>query len=221
MGFFPYLATEKGILEHLKKVFMNDTDKDKLIDKTNRKGGVYCITISSNQPEQWEKLICIAKTFYPFWAYIYHDQDKDASGAFIAKHLHLVCSDRKCPSFKMHSSYFEGVIPSYMIEKVKSSRAILRYLTHEDFPEKYHYTKDLVETNNRDKYLTEISNSYGSLADYNDYQLVRSGKMTVKEYVLAHQGQLYNLSLYQKINLFVNLDRVANMDNIKPIIGDK
>lgn len=189
---------------------MDEKDHEKLTTRTGIKGNVYFITITDNKPEHWPELISIAKSNYDYYAYIYHDQDKDASGALIAKHLHLVCQDKKGPSIKTHIDRFSGVVPSNFVEKVKSERAITRYLLHEDDLEKYHYTKDMVETNNRERFLSQFKDVSNSLTEFRDFCLVRSGKMSVEEFIVAHQGQLYNLNLYQKINLFRSLDFAPN-----------
>lgn len=85
---------------------------------------------------------------------INHDKDTNEKGETIEKHTHIVLlydSPRKVTTI----SNLLSVEPNF-IEIVKSSNAILRYLTHKDDPEKFQYQDHEVLTNNHTTYENMI-----------------------------------------------------------------
>ena len=111
------------------------------------KGNVRYITISDNVPEHWDSIIDIGKSNYQWYAYIFHDKDKDTE-----KHLHILLYDEGGTTLKSHCARFASVVPSNFICKVISPRSMARYLIHRDSPEKFQYDEKLVFTNSLDKY---------------------------------------------------------------------
>ena len=126
---------------------MNDVDWEKLTTRTGVRGNVRYITITDNIPEHWPQIISIAKASYTWWAYIYHTSDNTD------KHLHIICYDEGGTSLKSHCARFETVLPSNFINKVRSPRAMARYLIHKDNPDKFQYDLKDVVTNSKDKFM--------------------------------------------------------------------
>lgn len=80
-------------------------------------------------------------TSYCKWAYICHDKDKSAEH----KHYHFLLMFDSPRSFKSVGNDLE--VPVTMLQKVYSKKGILDYLTHENDPNKYHYSLSDVQSN--------------------------------------------------------------------------
>lgn len=180
---------------------MDESDKKRLLSKTNVRGNVRYITITDNQPEHWDSLISIAKTNYTWYAYIYHDKDETD------KHIHLLCYDKSGTSLKSHCERFSTVVPSNMVCKVYNPRAMARYLVHRDNPEKFQYSPDLVVSCSKDKFFSFLLDRESSdvLACYRDYVAVKSGSLTVDDFIEKYRGDFAKMPLYHKINVFNKL----------------
>ena len=61
---------------------MNDKEIQLLTTTSGVKGNVRYITITDNIPDHWDTILSIIKASYTWYAYIYHDKDKDT-----AKHI--------------------------------------------------------------------------------------------------------------------------------------
>lgn len=75
------------------------------------------------------------------YAYICHDKDKNTEH----KHYHYVLLFNSPRSLKAIANDLS--LPYTMIEKVYSKRGILDYLTHENDPNKYHYSLNDIHAN--------------------------------------------------------------------------
>lgn len=181
-----------------------------LITGCNTKGNVRYITISDNCSEHWPSLLSILKSNYDFWAYIYHDADKNNDGSLVSKHLHILAYDAAGTTLKSHCERFSSVIPPNFICKVKSPRAMARYLIHKDNKEKYQYDLDSVETSDKDKYLLWVNgnDTSNSLDEYHDFLLVKQGKMSCEEYLEKYRFEFARMNFYQKINTFEKLSKI-------------
>lgn len=182
-----------------------------LITGSNIKGNVRYITISDNIPEHWDSIISILKSNYDFWAYIYHYADKNKDGSLVPKHLHILAYDMAGTTLKAHCERFSGVVPPNFVCKVKSPRAMARYLIHKDNKEKHQYDIDDVITSDKDKYLLWLNgcDSANSLDEYRDFILVKQGKMSSEEYIAKYQFEFAKMTLYQKISTYDKLYRIT------------
>ena len=161
---------------------MDNDSISRLTTTTGIKGNVRCIAICDNVEEHWEELLKITKANYQNYYYIYHDKDINEDGTLKKKHLHILAMDRGGTSFKAHCERFSSVIPSHMILKVKSPRAMARYLTHKDNLDKYQYKDSEVFTNSKEKYAQYIRNEIDNISLYENYCLLKSGKLSVGDF---------------------------------------
>ena len=185
----------------------------KLITGSNTKGNVRYITISDNCSEHWPSLLSIVKSNYDFYAYIYHDADKNEDGSLVPKHLHILAYDMSGTTLKAHCERFSSVIPPNFICKVKSPRAMARYLIHKDNKEKHQYAIDDVQTSDKDKYLLWVNGNdvSNSLDEYHDFLLVKQGKMSIDEYIQKYQFEFARLNFYQKNSLYHKLSNIGEI----------
>lgn len=129
---------------------------------------------------------------YPKYAYIKHDKDKDTE-----EHYHYYVEFNN-PRF-LSAVALELGIPDNMLEQVYSKKGILEYLTHENQPDKYHYSKDEIITN------MDFSSETGEIdlvQEMADYRLVRAGKMSMEEFVLAHNNSFTTLSIFSRLRSY-------------------
>lgn len=183
---------------------MDEKSKKRLISRSNiKKGNVRCITITDNIPEHWDNLITIAKSYYDFWAYIYHDRDTDRDNHIIGKHLHLLCFDKGGTTLKSHCGRFEGVVHPNFVEKVRAPRAMARYLIHLDDPEKFQYSRDDVITNHKDRYASYLCNHDADIViQFQDFLKLIDGKITIYDYLDKYRGEFATMPFYQKQAFF-------------------
>lgn len=91
------------------------------------------------KPEEFEPITKAAKN----WAYILHDKDG------VEPHYHIIAVFKNART----EDGIRAIIPSTQqtrIEIIKNGiKACYRYLTHEDNPEKHHYTKDEIQSNGK------------------------------------------------------------------------
>lgn len=163
------------------------------------------IHITDNIPENWENIIRIAKKNYFWYAYIYHDSDINEDGTKKKKHLHLVAMEKGGTTIQAHCRRFEGVCLPNCIEAVKCARGMVRYLIHKDDEDKFQYSLDDIVTSNRTQLLGYFQESCDDLQLLQDYELLRTAKISVSDFLKKYQGQLTNLNFYQKCQLFKNL----------------
>ena len=180
---------------------MDDLQALKLTNRVGIKGNVRCITITDNVPSHWDSLLDIAKKHYDFYAYIYHDKD---SG--VEKHLHLLCIDSGGTTLKSHAQRFADVVPSNFIEKVRSPRAMARYLIHLDQPEKFQYNPSEVITNQPDRLSKFLcSRTYDIVSEYNDFLELYRGNITVSDFLDKYRSEFATMPFYQKQSLFLKI----------------
>lgn len=115
------------------------------------------------------------------YAYICHDKD----GASDRKHYHYVLLLDSPRSFPSIANDLE--LPVTMIEKVYSKKGILDYLTHENDPNKHHYSTEEITANF--DVDAEKKASSGSLSkeeifeEFNDLLKLKTGAMTPEEWL--------------------------------------
>nr|AXH73718.1 MAG: plasmid replication protein [uncultured bacterium] len=91
--------------------------------------------------KNYSHIIANLKKYVPKWAYICHDKDKTAE----RKHYHFYLEYPNEVSFRSVAEDLE--IPVTMLEKVRFRKFFLDYLTHENDPNKHHYSIDEIQSN--------------------------------------------------------------------------
>lgn len=98
----------------------------------------YFTTVEFNNPHH---IIKALEKYVPKWAYICHDKDKTAE----RKHYHFYLEYPNEVSFRSVAEDLQ--IPVTMLEKVRFRKFFLDYLTHENDPNKHHYSIDEIKSN--------------------------------------------------------------------------
>lgn len=137
-----------------------------------------------------ERIIKIVEK-YPKFAYIKHDQDEGET------HYHYYI-EFNSPRY-LSAVASELGIPENMIEQIYSKKGILEYLTHENQPDKHHYSSDDIITNMDFKQET---GEVDLVAEMADFRLVRAGKMTMEEFVLSHKVCFATLSIFSRLRSY-------------------
>lgn len=134
------------------------------------------------------------------WAYICHDKDKSAEH----KHYHYVLIFDSPRSFASIANDLE--IPVTMLQKVYSKKGILDYLTHENDPNKYHYSPSEI-TANFDVVEEKKDNSdFDPFQEYQDYWAFKRGEMSSREWFAKYQSVLcYIKNINQRTQLYDRL----------------
>lgn len=168
------------------------------------KGNIRYITLSDNNPEHFDSLIRIARS-YNFYAGIIHDKDIDDDGNPKKPHLHLVCYDKGGTTLKAHCERFSSVLPSNFICKVIAPKGAVRYLTHIDYPSKAQYKDSDIITNNMSFYKKCVECSPDSRSEFGDMKLVCQGKMSMDEFVEKYADEIGGMNFYQRISIYEKL----------------
>lgn len=188
---------------------MDEKDKKRLISTVGTRGNCRAITITDNKPEHWDDIISIGKSSYEDYFYIFHDKDDTD------KHLHILLLDKGGTTLKRHCERFSSVIPANFVEKVRSPRAMARYLIHKDQPDKFQYDSSLVITNNKDKYASYLLDHNNDVVkEYQDYLRLFRGEITIDEYLDKYRGEFSTMPFYQKTAFF---HKIASTDIYKSI----
>lgn len=160
------------------------------------------ITVTDNDPDNFEKIIKVAKSCYKYYWYIYHDSDLDDNGSIKKKHLHLVCYDSSPATIQKAIKNFEGCTLPNLVEAVRNGRAMLRYLIHKDDSDKFQYNSSLVQTNNIGQFLEAIGDFDNVYKIWQDYELVRTAKISVGEFIEKYKQNLSGMNFYQQLSTF-------------------
>lgn len=110
------------------------------------------------------------------YAYICHDKDKSAEH----KHYHYLLIFDSPRSFRSIANDLE--VPVTMLQKVYSKRGMLDYLTHENDPNKHHYSLDEVHANfdveGEKKSSSDDLTKEDILEEFHDYWAMKEGRMS-------------------------------------------
>ena len=160
------------------------------------------IHITDNVPENWDKIIKVAKSSYKYYWYIFHDKDKDENGTLKKKHLHLICYDSSPATINKALSNFKGTTLDNCIEGCRSGRAMIRYLIHKDDTDKFQYSPQEVTSNNMTQFYSAIEDSDNVVSLFNSYEELRVGKISVGEFIQRYKEQLSSMNFYQQLSTF-------------------
>ena len=170
------------------------------------------VNFSVKQTDQIEFIIDYLQNTYPdgdpvHWGCIIHNKDiKD--GQPVGEHLHVAIEFTNPRSIESIADEFR--LPSHMIEKTRSKRAIFRYLIHRDNPEKAQYSvSDILANFNYASYFIDKVDDMERVAEaWKDYKDLRKGVISANEYIKRRQIYLARLSELQLLQFFVNVSKV-------------
>lgn len=150
------------------------------------------------------------------YAYICHDKDVSTH-----KHYHYVLMFESPRSFKSIANDLE--LPVTMLEKVYSKKGILDYLTHENDPNKHHYSIDEI-TSNFDIEKEKNKSDFDPWREFCDYVDMVEGRMSRRDwfdkyhYVLCDIGsfsqrhQMYH-RIHEDFSKFGNGASLSSISN--------
>lgn len=163
----------------------------------------------SREPMQWLNYyaICIKTQLnsYNYFAII-HDKDKNEIGQDKTKHMHLILLSKEKSSgldiLAMLCKVLNCVNVQISIDKVYNVRQDIRYLIHEDQPQKYQYSKDEIITNNKAYLWTCLEDD----EEYQNFTIKDCEKAVMVEHLdLIDLMKRYGLESYKK-NRIVMID---------------
>ena len=160
------------------------------------------ITVTDNVPENFDKIIKVAKSSYKYYWYVFHDKDLDDNGTVKKRHLHLVCYDSSPASISKAIKNFEGCTLPNCVEACRNGRAMLRYLIHKDDPDKFQYDPKDVESNNIGQFSEAIEDSDNVVSLFKDYEDLRTAKISVGEFIEKYKQNLSGMNFYQQLSTF-------------------
>lgn len=126
------------------------------------------------------------------YAYILHDKDTSAEH----RHFHYVLMFNSPRSFKSVANDLQ--IPVTMLQKVYSKKGILDYLTHENDPNKHHYSLDEITANFDVDEEKNSGDGFPFKEFFHDYCKLRSGMLDVDDFIDKYSMYCATLRLYQK-----------------------
>lgn len=160
------------------------------------------VTVTDNDPANFDKIIKVAQSCYKWYWYVFHDKDTDENGNTKKKHLHLVCYDSSPSTIQKSIKNFEGATLPNLVEGCRNGRAMLRYLIHKDDPDKFQYEPTEVVSNNIKQFLECIEDSDSVTSIFKDYELVRTAQISVGEFIEKYKQNLSTMNLYQQLQIF-------------------
>lgn len=113
-----------------------------------------------------DDVLNILKSTFPEFAYILHDKDVDENGELKKPHIHWV---GRLKAARYLSALADDLgVAENMIERCRSFDAFIRYLTHIDDPDKFHYPLEaVISTFPINKFFRDDEEiQAGRLADY-------------------------------------------------------
>lgn len=160
------------------------------------------ITVTDNNEDNFDKIIKVAQSSYKYYWYVFHDKDVDENGTLKKKHLHLVVYDNSPATIQKAIKNFEGATLPNLVEACRNGRAMLRYLVHKDDSDKYQYDSSSVVTNNLNQFLSAIEDSDSVCSLFEDYENLRTAKISVGEFIQKYKQNLSSMNFYQQLSTF-------------------
>lgn len=105
----------------------------------NRKPqGYTVVSWPESMPENWVEQL----NSLPFgYCVALHDKDVDEDGVIKKAHMHFFFQGNPTPKQR---EYIHASLGVYYGEPVRNAEDMYNYLTHEDKPDKYHYSRDII-----------------------------------------------------------------------------
>lgn len=105
------------------------------------------ILYPDSQSYDCDSVLARLSSVFSEWAYVLHDKDTDENGELKKPHFHWV---GRLDSPALITTVAGGkklCVPENSVEFCESWKGSVKYLTHENAPEKYHYSFDDVTSN--------------------------------------------------------------------------
>lgn len=118
------------------------------------------------------------------YAWICHDKDAGSEH----KHFHYLLMFDTPRSFSSIANDLE--IPVTMLQKVYSKKGILDYLTHENDPNKHHYSLSEVHANFDIEDEKKDDDSFDPWEEFCDYTAMKKGEMSYQEWFAKYRHLL-------------------------------
>ena len=114
----------------------------------NKIYGYTVVAYPESMPTNWKILL----NELPFgYCYSLHDKDVDSDGVLKKPHYHFFFQGKATPNQK---KYIHGALAINYGEDIRSYAGMYDYLTHENNPDKHHYSKDRIQYS--DKWNQEL-----------------------------------------------------------------
>lgn len=143
---------------------------------------------------------------FTYWAYIYHEPDSDEG----TPHYHFLVRNNGTRSVGQIADKL-GISGQY-VQVCRKVVAFRRYMLHLDSDDKKKYTLDDVHTSDVPSFKSAIiGNDVRDVNDvFNDWKRLKSGRITVDEFVQLNWLSIQKMSFYQKIKTLELLDKFAH-----------
>lgn len=148
------------------------------------------------------------------YAYIKHDKDIEDNKP-VTPHWHIILHFFNPHLMSAVKSWFKQFsTQNTLVQEVKDLGALVEYLTHEDNPEKYHYSKDDIKTDDRDWLFScddVSSTSYDIiLSILNGLTYLELAKKYGREFIINHDKYLKFVGLVESQNTLESLKNLIN-----------
>ena len=132
------------------------------------------------------------------FAWIIHDRDTDTE-----RHIHAYIEFTNPRSFQSVADLLN--VPENMVCKIIDKNAILQYLIHKNQPDKFQYDFSEIHSNfDLEPFFMDKSSTL-----WNDFNSLRSRRITPTEFYELHKHQIDSNAFYQKLRIF---DMISSYD---------
>lgn len=145
----------------------------------------------------------------PFYAYIKHDKDmgynspEDIKNPEMGIHYHFYLEYKNARSFASVAT--ELGIPVTLLQGIKVSKsAILQYLTHENDPNKHHYSPDEIHANFNVVEARDTA-QFDIAVLWEDVWAMCEGKMSRTDFLMKYNRHCATLSFSQNVKLAMDV----------------
>lgn len=142
---------------------------------------------------------------FPAWAWIDHEPD-DEEGK---PHTHFMFRCNGSRNIAQVADKLD-ISPQY-IQVVRKLTAMYRYMVHADSPEKHQYSLEDVHTNHIFDFKVALEGNQDKdiFTLFRDLRALRSGRISLSQFVEQNYIELNKMSFSQKIKTFEVLDKMA------------
>ncbi len=139
------------------------------------------------------------------WAHITHDKDPG-----VEPHTHFYI-DFKNARF-LNPLAHELDLPPNMLEKVRSKKDFLEYLTHKDETDKYHYDPADISANFDVETEIEVLDVEQKRSFLWDTLKLHQGRISVNDYLLSHQDKLCQMGYGAVYRVAADIAKISRDD---------
>lgn len=143
------------------------------------------------------------------WAWICHDKDKDKEDDLIARHYHIYLEFENPRSFRSVAN--ELGIPVTNLCKVYKKKQMLEYLTHENSPDKFHYSVEDIHSN-FDIEEEKKDDGPDIVAEFEDYLRFKRGEMSYREYFDKYNIYCATLPFHRRQEMYERMSKYQIRD---------